>query len=100
MTVQTGEKKAPQRQPGKESAMSPKPKAVDFHYLGSGKLMSKVAIITGGDSGIGRATAYAFSLEGADVVVAYLSEHKDAQETRAFIERHGGRCLLVAGDIG
>lgn len=88
------------RRPGLESKMRPKPVADDPQYKASGKLNGKVAFITGGDSGIGRAVAVAFAKEGADVAVAYLNEHDDARETRRLVERHGRRCLLIAGDIG
>lgn len=88
------------RQPGLESEMKPKPIADDTSYRGSGKLQGKVALITGGDSGIGRAAAIAFAKEGADVAVLYLDEHKDAEETRSLVEEHRQTCLLIAGDIG
>lgn len=88
------------RQPGLESLMNPKPVAEDAAYLGSLKLKGKVAIISGGDSGIGRAVSIAYAKEGADVVIAYLNEHDDANETKARIEQLGHRCLVVAGDIG
>ncbi len=80
--------------------MTPKPKAEDRNYQGSDKLKGKVAIITGGDSGIGRAVAICYAKEGADVVVIYLNEHGDAKETKHQVEAHGGRCLLIAGDLG
>jgi NAD(P)-dependent dehydrogenase (short-subunit alcohol dehydrogenase family) len=86
-------------QPGKESEMSPKPKSEDQGQRGSGKLLNKVALITGGDSGIGRAVAIAFAKEGADIAVAYLDEHRDAEETRAQVEKHGKRCILFPGDV-
>jgi NAD(P)-dependent dehydrogenase (short-subunit alcohol dehydrogenase family) len=89
-----------QRQPGIESVMTPPPRAVDPRHRGSGRLAGKVALITGGDSGIGRAVAIAFAREGADVAVAYLDEHGDAAETCALVEREGRRCLLLAGDVG
>ena len=89
-----------QRQPGLESEMDPKPKAEDQKHHGAGKLSRKVAIITGGDSGIGRAVAIAFAREGADLAVAYLDEHKDAKETQRLIEREGRRCVLIPGDVG
>lgn len=67
--------------------------------MGSGKLKDKVAIITGGDSGISRAVAVAFAKEGADVAIAYLDEHIDAEETRQVVEGYGSRCLLMPGDL-
>ncbi|HEU5015953.1 MAG TPA: SDR family oxidoreductase [Roseiflexaceae bacterium] len=88
------------RQPGLESQMMPKPNADDPSYQGSGKLRDKAAIITGGDSGIGRAVAIAFAKEGADVAIVYLNEHEDAEETRRRVEQHGRRCITIAGDIG
>lgn len=88
------------RQPGKESQMTPRPRAEDPSARGSGKLREKVALITGGDSGIGRAAAIAFAKEGADVVIVYLNEHEDAEETKRMVEEHGRRCLTIAGDIG
>jgi NAD(P)-dependent dehydrogenase (short-subunit alcohol dehydrogenase family) len=88
------------QQPGLESEMTPKPQAEKPSHRGSGKLDGKVALITGGDSGIGRAVAIAFAKEGADVAVLYLNEHEDAKETRRLVEEHGRRCITVAGDIG
>ena len=88
------------RQPGIEAEMTPKPKADDPAYRGSGKLDGKVALITGGDSGIGRAAAIAFATEGADVAILYLDEHEDAEETKSRIEEKGRRCLTIAGDVG
>lgn len=88
------------RQPGIEARMTPRPKASDERYRGSGKLQDKVALITGGDSGIGRAVAIMYAREGADVAVLYLNEHQDAEETKRLVEREGRRCHLVAGDIG
>ena len=87
-----------QRRPGKESKMQPQP---DFEtpYTGSGRLENKVALITGGDSGIGRAVAVLFAKEGADIAIAYLNEHEDAEETRMNVEKYGRRCLLLPGDL-
>lgn len=88
------------QQPGIESEMTPKPKADDSQYRGSGKLEGKVALITGADSGIGRAVAIAFAKEGADVAIAYLNEHDDAKETKQLVEKQGRRAVAIAGDIG
>ncbi|WP_050614169.1 SDR family oxidoreductase [Bacillus testis] len=85
--------------PGLEYIMVPRPISENPDYLGSGKLQDKVAIITGGDSGIGRAVAYAFAKEGADVVIPYLCEHEDALETKARVEEIGRSCLLIPGDL-
>lgn len=87
------------RQPGIESMMVPAPISVNPEYNGSGKLLNKVAIITGGDSGIGRATAIAFAKEGADIAIVYLYERSDALETKALIEAAGRCCLMIEGDI-
>lgn len=97
--------KPPQKlptRPGKESEMTPAPKVVRSHreYKGSGKLEGKVAIITGGDSGIGRAVAVLYAREGADVAITYLNEHTDAEETKKMVEKEGRKCLTFAGDIG
>src|SRR6184192_2275729 len=89
-----------QKQPGREYKMKPRPRAQDEKHCGSGKLQGKVAIITGGDSGIGRAVAIAFAKEGADISVVYLEEQKDADETKRLVEEHGRKCLLIAGDVG
>lgn len=88
------------QQPGIESQMTPLPRAEDDSYQGSGKLRDKVAIITGGDSGIGRAAAIMFAKEGAHVAVSYLNEHSDAEETKRQVEQEGRRCLLIPGDVG
>lgn len=93
----------PQRQsvqPGIESEMHPLPLSFAGQYVGSGKLRGKVAVITGGDSGIGRSTAICFAKEGADVVIVYLDEHEDAGRTKQAVTEAGARCLLLAGDIG
>jgi NAD(P)-dependent dehydrogenase (short-subunit alcohol dehydrogenase family) len=89
-----------QQQPGKESQMKPAPDPNPPEYSAGGRLHGKRAIITGGDSGIGRAVAIAFAHEGADVSIVYLSEHKDAEDTRKQVEQIGTRCLTIAGDIG
>jgi len=89
-----------ERQPGREHKMKPRPRAEDKTHRGTGKLRDKVAIITGGDSGIGRAVAIAFAKEDADVSVLYLQEDKDANETKRLVEKAGRKCLLIAGDVG
>ncbi len=86
-------------QPGMEYLMNPRPIFDNPNYHGSGKLKGKVAIITGGDSGLGRAAAIAFTKEGAKVVIPYYNEHIDAQATKEYIEKLGGSCLLLSGDI-
>ncbi len=88
-----------ERQPGLEYLMDPLPISENCEYRGSGKLEGKVAIITGGDSGIGRAAAIAYAKEGADVAIVYLYEHRDARETQERIEEIGQRCLTIAGDL-
>jgi NAD(P)-dependent dehydrogenase (short-subunit alcohol dehydrogenase family) len=88
------------RRPGLESKMTPEPKSESPEYKGAGKLKGKVALITGGDSGIGRAVAIAFAKEGADVALSYLNEHGDAAETKREVEQEGRKCLLLPGDIG
>lgn len=87
-------------QPGRESKMAPRPQSDRNSYQGSGKLNGKVAIITGGDSGIGHAVAILYAKEGADIVIAYLNEHEDAKKVKDEIEALDRRCLLVAGDLG
>ena len=86
-------------QPGMEYLMEPRPIYNNPNYKASGKLKDKVAIITGGDSGIGRAVAVAFVKEGAKVVINYLNEHKDAKETKMVLDELGGESLFIAGDI-
>lgn len=96
------EERPPQQQtpPGSEAAMHPPPMAEDSEYKPAGKLLGKVALITGGDSGIGRATAIIFAKEGADVVISYLQEHEDALKTRQSVEKEGRRCITLDGDVG
>ncbi len=89
----------PQRPPGSSEKMDPQPDYGEDSYVGSNRLENKIAIITGADSGIGRAVALAFAREGADVVVSYLDEHEDAKETKRLVESAGRKCLLVPGDI-
>lgn len=89
-----------EQQPGIESKMSAPPQSFASQYRGSNKLEGKVALITGGDSGIGRAVAIAFAKEGADVAIAYLNEDEDAKQTKEAIEQQGRRCISLSGDIG
>ncbi len=86
-------------QPGMEYPMIPQPIFDNPNYKGSGKLKDKVAIITGADSGLGKAAAIAFVKEGCKVVIPYYNEHKDAMETKSYIEKLGGKCILISGDI-
>ena len=88
------------RQPGLRSEMTPKPRAEMRDYRAAGKLEGKAALITGGDSGIGRAVAIGFAKEGADVAILYLDEHEDAASTKALIEEEGRRGIAIAGDVG
>jgi len=87
------------RKPGKEAKLDPRPQFEAPDYRGSGKLEGMAAIITGADSGIGRAVAVLFAREGADVAVVYLSEDEDARETKRHVEKEGQRCLLIRGDV-
>lgn len=87
------------RQPGHEHRMRPKPEYAP-RFAGSGRLKGKIAIITGGDSGIGRATAVLFAREGANLAISYLDEEKDAKKTADLVEQEGGQALLLRGDIG
>jgi NAD(P)-dependent dehydrogenase (short-subunit alcohol dehydrogenase family) len=89
----------PQAIPGSSSAMRPQPDYGDNSYKGTGRLKDKKVLLTGGDSGIGRAVALAYAREGADLVVSYLNEHEDAAETKRLVEEAGRQCLLAAGDI-
>ncbi len=88
-----------QATPGSSAAMQPEPDYGEHSYRGSARLEGRKAVITGADSGIGRAVALAFAREGADVLVAYLDEHEDAKETQRLVEGAGRRCMLVAGDV-
>ncbi|MDG6348940.1 SDR family oxidoreductase [Luteimonas sp. 8-5] len=105
--VQAGPRRQPenplprqhQPKPGQEHKLDPQPRYLAPGYAGSGKLEGMAAIITGGDSGIGRAVAVLFAREGADVAITYLSEHRDARATKAAVEEEGRRCIAVAGDV-
>jgi NAD(P)-dependent dehydrogenase (short-subunit alcohol dehydrogenase family) len=99
MSAQLQPKQKQERQPGRETQMRPRP---DYEplYPGVGKLKNKVALITGGDSGIGRAVAVAMAREGADIAIVYLEEHKDADETVKAVEAEGARAIKFAGDVG
>ena len=88
-----------ERQPGLEGEMEPAPETIYADYRGSGKLEGRRALITGGDSGIGRAVAVMYAREGADVAIVYLDEHEDAEQTKRLVEREGRQCLLLAGDV-
>ncbi|MCW5977676.1 MAG: SDR family oxidoreductase [Bryobacteraceae bacterium] len=101
MPTKEGKTRPPQEQelPGIESEMRPRPVAEREDYPGSGKLRDRVAVITGGDSGIGRAVAIAFAREGADVAIVYLEEHSDAAETKASVEKFGRHCVTIPGNI-
>jgi NAD(P)-dependent dehydrogenase (short-subunit alcohol dehydrogenase family) len=91
----------PQQQPvpGDQSKMEPYPDCGETSYKGSGRMANKIALITGADSGIGRAVAIAFAREGADVAISYLDEHEDAKETARWVEEAGRQCLLLPGDL-
>ncbi len=86
--------------PGSEAEMEPRPQSAMERYRSSGKLTGKVALVTGGDSGIGRAVAVAFAKEGADVAISYLNEHEDAQETMRLVQAEGREVMAIAGDLG
>ncbi|NOG71512.1 SDR family oxidoreductase [Roseicella sp. DB1501] len=88
------------RQPGIEAEMRPQPRDRMEHWKPSGKLQGRTALVTGGDSGIGRAVAIGFAKEGADVAILYLDEHADAEETQRHVEAAGRRCILLPGDVG
>ena len=98
MSQQTMPPQTQERRPGREGDMTPRPD-YEPRFPGSGRLKGKVALVTGGDSGIGRAVAVLFAREGADVAIVYLNEHGDAEETRAHVEREGRRCLLIPGNV-
>jgi NAD(P)-dependent dehydrogenase (short-subunit alcohol dehydrogenase family) len=86
-------------QPGIEAEMHPAPEYIKSGYKGSGKLKGKVALVTGGDSGIGRSVCIHFAREGCDIAIVYLEEDEDANDTKALIEKEGRKCLLIKGDI-
>jgi NAD(P)-dependent dehydrogenase (short-subunit alcohol dehydrogenase family) len=89
-----------QDQPGKSSEMKPKPESFAREYRAAGKLEGKIAVITGGDSGIGRSVSILFAKEGADVAIVYLEEHEDAKETQEEVKKTGRKCILLDGDVG
>ncbi|HET8753144.1 MAG TPA: SDR family oxidoreductase [Salinimicrobium sp.] len=91
--------KQQQSQPGKEEKMNPEPEIIKKSYKGSGKLKGKTALITGGDSGIGRSVAVHFATEGAKVAIVYLKEDEDAQTTKKLVEDAGQKCLIIEGDL-
>src|SRR5438046_3585147 len=88
------------KQPSRQHKMRPQPRSGVRDYTGYGKLEDKVALVTGGDSGIGRAVAVLFAKESADIAVGYFNEHRDARETKRLVEAEGRKCLLLAGDVG
>ncbi len=88
-----------QNLPGNEHLMNPEPEIIKENYNGSGKLLGKVAFITGGDCGIGRSVAVHFAREGANIAIVYLKEDKDAQKTKQLVEKEGQQCLLISGDL-
>lgn len=88
------------KQPGVQTKMAPPPESIHEDYQGSNKLLDKVAIVTGGDSGIGRAVSLLYANEGADIVITYLNEHEDAKTTQEMIKQLGRKCLILSGDIG
>src|SRR5215212_7321829 len=89
-----------EHQPGIEAEMTPRPKDRMEGWRASGKLTGRAALVTGGDSGIGRAVAIGFAKEGADVAILYKDEHQDAEETKRLVEAEGRRCVAIAGDVG
>src|SRR5690606_4275126 len=93
-------KQTQENQPGKEHKMDPAPEVMRRNYRGSNKLENKIALVSGGDSGIGRAVSVHFAREGADVAIIYLNEDKDAEETKRLVEAEGRECLLLRGDVG
>ncbi|MGI6875002.1 SDR family oxidoreductase [Amycolatopsis sp. 3B14] len=95
-----GQPRQQQEPPGVTGEMEPRPRDRMADYTGRGLLLDKRALVTGGDSGIGRAVAIAFAKEGADVAIAYLDEHADAEETAELVRKEGRRCLLLPGDLG
>ncbi len=100
MSEQLQPPQSQERQPGSEAEMEPRPRSQMADWQGSRKLSGKVALVSGGDSGIGRAVAIGFAKEGCDVVIAYLDEHEDAQETMKLVQATGQRTMAVSGDIG
>lgn len=99
-TQQTLPKQKQDKQPGIEAQMNPQPKAINPNYKRSGKLAGRTAIITGGDSGIGKSVAIYYAKEGANIAIAYLEEDQDAEATKHLIEQEGSKCLFIRGDVG
>jgi NAD(P)-dependent dehydrogenase (short-subunit alcohol dehydrogenase family) len=99
METATKKPKKQNRQPGIEAKMDPRPEYIKDSYLPADKLRGKVALVTGGDSGIGRAVCVHFAEEGADIAIVYLNEDKDAEETKNLVEAAGRKCLLIKGDV-
>ena len=97
--MKTGVPKKQDQQPGIEAEMNPRPEFIKANYKAAGKLQDKVALVTGGDSGIGRAACVHFAKEGADVAIVYFNEDGDAEETKQLIEAEGRQCLLIKGDV-
>ena len=97
--MKTATPKKQNKQPGIEAKMDPRPEFVKASYKAAGKLQDKIALVTGGDSGIGRAACIHFAKEGADIAIVYLNEDQDAKETQQLIEAEGRRCLLIKGDV-
>src|ERR1700761_3768297 len=99
METATKTPKKQNKQPGIEAKMNPAPEYIKDSYKAAGKLLDKIALITGGDSGIGRAVSVHYAREGADIAIVYLNEDEDALKTQALVEESGAKCLLLRGDV-